>query len=285
MNPEVLERAINEVVRRHDALRSTFLKGDSGGVLNILPSAHIPLPATSLEHLPASERESAAIKLAVEDCQKSFDLETGPLVRASLARLAPEDQLLILTFDHIVIDGWSHGVFLQELTAIYGAFLEGKPSPLSPLALQYTDYAAWQQSALSGKAIEPHLQYWRKQLADAPAVLELPTDHPRPVVETFHGARHFIELDKKLISDLGAVGRKESCTLFMVLLAAFQTLLAKYAEREDILVGSPIANRNRAETEALIGSFMNTLVLRSDLSGDPTFTELLRRVRRICLDA
>jgi len=171
------------------------------------------------------------------------------------------------------------------LTAIYGAFVEGKPSPLPPLALQYTDYAAWQQSALSGEAIEPHLEYWRKQLAGAPPVLELPTDHPRPVVETFHGARHFIELDKTLITELGAVGRKESCTLFMVLLAAFQTLLAKYAEREDILVGSPIANRNRAETEALIGSFMNTLVLRSDLSGDPAFTELLKRVRRVCLDA
>ena len=281
----ILERAINEIIRRHDALRSTFLEGEVGPVLQILPEVRLSFKLTDLSGLPFETREKEAIKLAVHDCQQPFDLESGPLLRAGLVKLHDTDHLLVLTFDHIVIDGWSHGVFLAELTAIYEAFLADRPSPLPSLAVQYTDYAGWQQDWFRGKNIEPHLAYWRQQLANAPALLELPTDHPRPIEESFSGARHFLELEKSLVDDLGAVGRKENCTLFMVFLAAFQTLLAKYTEREDIIIGSPIANRNRAETEALIGSFMNTVVLRTDLSGDPEFKELLHRVRKMSLDS
>jgi natural product biosynthesis luciferase-like monooxygenase protein len=280
-----LERAINEIIRRHETLRSTFTKGDSGPVLQILPELTIKLDVTDISSLPVQAQEQQAIHIAVRDCRQPFDLENGPLFRASLVRLAPEDHLLVLTFDHIVIDGWSHGVFLSEMTALYEAFLAGKPSPLPQLAIQYTDFADWQQKWFKGENIEPHLAYWRKQLAGAPPVLELPADHPRPVVETFRGARHFLRFNKDLIDALSTVGRKENSTLFMVFLAAFQVLLSKYSDREDIILGSPIANRNRAETEALIGSFMNTLVLRGDLRGDPSFLEFLQRVRRVCLDA
>jgi acyl carrier protein len=207
------------------------------------------------------------------------------LFRCSLVRLAPNDHLLILNFDHIIIDGWSHGVFLSELTALYEAFLGGRPSPLPELPIQYSDFAAWQQRWMNGNAIASHVHYWREQLRGAPPLLELPTDRPRPRIQSFRGARLSFTLDKQMIDSLAAVGRAESCTLFMVLLAAFQTLLAGRSGAKDIVIGSPIANRNRHEVEPLIGSFMNTLALRGDLSGDPTFLELLQRVRKTALDA
>ncbi|HVV00094.1 MAG TPA: LLM class flavin-dependent oxidoreductase, partial [Verrucomicrobiae bacterium] len=280
-----IERAINEIIRRHETLRSTFHKGEAGPVLRILPEVRLKLDVIDFSALPAEIREQQAIQAAVSDCQQPFDLETGPLLRASLVKLAGEDHLLVLTFDHIVIDGWSHGVFLSELTALYEAFVSGRPSPLSALTAQYTDFAAWQQSWFKGANIENHLAYWRAQLKGAPPLLELPTDHPRPAAESFHGARHFLHLDRALVDGLSGVARRERCTLFMVFLAAFQTLLGKYAETEDVIVGSPIANRNRAETEPLIGPFMNTLALRGDLRGDPSFGELLSRARKTCLDA
>ena len=209
-------------------------------------------------------------------------------LRSGLVKLHATDHLLILTFDHIVIDGWSHGVFLTELTAIYEAFLAGKPSSTAAVGGSITpDYAYWQQDLVSRK--ERSNRTWLIGVSNCgrmrPALLELPTDHPRPIEESFSGARHFLELEKPLVDGLAAVGRKENCTLFMVFLAAFQTLLAKYTERDDIIIGSPIANRNRAETEALIGSFMNTVVLRTNLSGDPEFKELLHRVRKMSLDS
>jgi acyl carrier protein len=192
---------------------------------------------------------------------------------------------MILTFDHIIVDGWSHGVFLSELTTLYEAFLGGRPSPLPELPIQYRDFAAWQQRWMKGDAIAGHLQYWKEQLHGAPRLLELPTDRPRPRIQNFRGARLSFTLDKPLIDGLTSVGRQESCTLFMVLLAGFQTLLARRSGSEDIVIGSPIANRNRHEVEPLIGSFMNTLALRGDLSGDPTFLELLQRIRKTALDA
>ena len=282
---EILERAINEIVRRHDTLRSSFSDGDGEPVQTIAKELVVTLPVTDVGHLPASRREQEAVRLAVEDCNRPFDLERAPLFRCSLVRLAPDDHLLILTFDHIIIDGWSHGVFLSEMTALYEAFLVSRPSPLPELSIQYSDFAAWQQRWMKGNAMAGHLQYWKAQLRGAPPLLELPIDRPRPRIQSFRGARLSFTLDKPLVDALGALGRTESCTLFMVLLAGFQTLLARRSGAEDLVIGSPIANRNRHEVEPLIGSFMNTLALRGDLSGDPPFIELLQRVHKTALDA
>jgi natural product biosynthesis luciferase-like monooxygenase protein len=285
LNVQVLERAINEIVRRHDTLRSSFFDNDGEPVQTISKEATISLPITDVSDLPASKREQEAVRLAVEDCNRPFDLERAPLFRCSLVRLAPDDHLLILTFDHIIIDGWSHGVFLTELTRLYESFLAKRPSPLSELPIQYSDFAAWQQRWLKGEAMGGHMQHWKEQLRGAPPLLDLRTDRPRPRIQTFRGARLSFNLDKTLIDGLTAVGRGENCTLFMVLLAGFQTLLARRSGSDDIVVGSPIANRNRHEIEPLIGSFMNTLALRGDVSGNPTFAELLQRVRKTALDA
>ena len=282
---QVLEQAINEIVRRHDTLRSSFSDNDGEPLQTISKEVAISLPVTDLSELPASKREQEAVRLAVEDCNRPFELERAPLFRCSLVRLAPDDHLLILTFDHIIVDGWSHGVFLTELTKLYESFLAERPSPLPELPIQYSDFAAWQQRWMKGGAIAGHLQYWKEQLRGAPPLLELPTDRPRPRVQSFRGARVSFNLEKGLVDGLATVGRKENCTLFMVLLAAFQALLARRSGAEDIVIGSPIANRNRHEVEPLIGSFMNTLALRGDSSGNPTFAELLQRVRKTALDA
>jgi natural product biosynthesis luciferase-like monooxygenase protein len=281
----VLERAINEIVRRHDTLRFSISEVDGEPVQSIAAELRVSIPVTDVSRLPTEEREQEAVRLAVEDCKQPFDIERAPLFRASLVRLAPDDHLLILSFDHIIIDGWSHGVFLSELTQIYEAYLAGRPSSLEDLPIQYSDFAAWQQRWMKGEGIARHLQYWKQQLHGVPELLELPTERPRSRTQTFRGARLSFTLDKPLIEGLAAVGRKESCTLFMVLLAGFQTLLARRSGCEDIVIGSPIANRNRSEVEPLIGSFMNTLALRGDLSGDPAFAQLLKRVRKMCLDA
>jgi natural product biosynthesis luciferase-like monooxygenase protein len=285
LNIQILERAINEIVRRHDTLRSSFSDCDGEPIQTIAQELAVSLPVTDLSHLPASKREREAVRLAVEDCNRPFDLERAPLFRCSLVRLAPDDHLLILTFDHIIIDGWSHGVFLSELTALYDAFLADRPSPLADLPIQYSDFADWQQRWMKENAIAGHLQYWKEQLRGAPSLLEFPTDRPRPRIQSFRGARLPFTLERPLIDAIAGVGREESCTLFMVLLAGFQTILACRSGAEDIVIGSPIANRNRHEIEPLIGSFMNTLALRGDLSGNPIFLELLQRVRKTALDA
>jgi natural product biosynthesis luciferase-like monooxygenase protein len=285
LNLQILERAINEIVRRHDTLRSSFSDNEGEPVQTISKVLAISLPITDLSDLPASKREQEAVRLAVEDCNRPFDLERAPLFRCSLVRLAPDDHLLILTFDHIIIDGWSHGVFLTELTILYESFLAERPSPLPDLPIQYSDFAAWQQRWMKGDAMAGHLQYWKEQLRGAPHLLELPIDRPRPRIQSFRGARLSFTLEKELIDGLTTVGRTENCTLFMVLLAGFQTLLAHGSGDEDIVIGSPIANRNRHQVEPLIGPFMNTLALRCDLSGNPAFGELLQRIRKTALDA
>jgi natural product biosynthesis luciferase-like monooxygenase protein len=279
-----LERAINAIVQRHETLRASFAKQDGNPVQRIASSLRVPVPLLDLVHLNG-DAERQAEQAAINECNQPFDLEKGPLLRVLLIRLAEQRHILVLTFDHIVIDGWSHGVFLSELSALYQAFLEGKPSPLPALPLQYSDFAVWQSRQLEGEVTRRHLAYWKEQLAQAPALLALPTDRPRPAVPSYRGAREGFGLPRDLTANLAGVGRQDGCTLFMVLLGAFQALLGRYAEAEEILIGSPIANRNRTEIEGLIGSFMNTLVLRGDLRGDPTFRELLRRVRRTALDA
>jgi Non-ribosomal peptide synthetase modules and related proteins len=245
----------------------------------------VALPVVELQGLSAGAQEAELKRLAAEEAGRPFDLARGPLLRVCLLRLGEEAHGVLLTLHHIVSDGWSMGVFIRELSALYQAFSTGVPSPLAELPIQYVDFAQWQRQWLSGEVLEGQLKYWREQLAGAPALLELPTDRPRPAVQSFRGASEPLALDAELTHALKALSQRAGVTLFMTLLGAFMALLARYSGQEDIVVGSPIANRNRSETEALIGFFVNTLVLRVDLSGNPPFEELLGRVRQVALAA
>ncbi|HEX8904992.1 MAG TPA: condensation domain-containing protein, partial [Longimicrobiaceae bacterium] len=285
LDHRALERALGEIVRRHEALRTTFTEIDGAARQLVQPFAGFALPVEELPGIGDDERDEVLRRIATEDGHRPFDLSTGPLIRARMLRLAPEDHVLLVAMHHIVTDGWSMGVFFRELTALYTAFAEGRPSPLAELPVQYADYAVWQREAMGDRALERHLAWWRQRLAGAPALLELPTDHPRPAVQTHGGAVKFADFPRPLLDRLQALGRVEEATLFMVLLGAFQVLLSKYSGSRDVVVGTPIAGRDRSDIEELIGFFVNTLVLRTDLSGDPTFRELLRRVRETTLDA
>ncbi|HEU4559707.1 MAG TPA: condensation domain-containing protein, partial [Longimicrobium sp.] len=285
LDERALERALGEVVRRHEALRTVFTEVDGSPVQVIASFGGFALPVHDLSALPEAER-AAQLRLRVEEeAARPFDLSAGPLFRPALLRLAPEDHVLLLCMHHIVVDQWSLGVFRRELSALYAAYREGRESPLPVLAVQYADYAVWQRGQLAGEVLDRHLAYWKERLAGAPELLELPTDRPRPAVQTYRGAREGITLPGELLARLEALGRGEGATLFMTLLAAFQVLLSKYAGSEDVAVGSPISGRTRREVEELIGLFLNTLVLRTDLSGDPGFRETLRRVREMTLGA
>jgi amino acid adenylation domain-containing protein len=280
-----LERSINEIIRRHEALRTTFPMCEGEPVQYVNPPVEHPFSVIDLRDLSASEREDEANRLADEEARRHFDLARGPLFRRSLIRLAKDDHILLLTLHHIVSDGWSVGVLYRELSVLYGAFSRAAPSPLAELPIQYADFAVWQRQRLTGDTLESQLSYWKKQLEGIPGVLNLPADHPRPPVQSYRGARQSIELPRELMENLKALSRKEGVTLFMTLLAAFQTLLYRYVGQQDIVVGSPIANRNRTEIEGLIGFFVNMLVLRTNFEGNPTFRELLARVRKTALEA
>ena len=280
-----LEQSLNEIVRRHEALRTTFLALDGEPIQRIAPVLRLSLPIMELAHDSASEREHAAQRLAREQMQKPFDLSQGPLLRMLLIRLGTEDHILVLTMHHIVSDGWSRGVFYRELSLLYQAYTQGSRSPLGELPIQYADFAVWQREWLQGEVLENQLSYWKSQLAGVPALLHLPADRPRPHVQSFRGARESIELSEEMTRNLKALSRRHDVTLYMTLLAAFQTLLHRRTGQDDIVVGSPIANRNRTEIEGLIGFFANTLALRSNLAGNPTFAELLARTREVALAA
>ena len=277
-----LAQALREIVRRHEALRTTFTHFEGQPQQVIGPAFNLPLPVVDLQELPEREREIQVRTLAREEAQRPFDLAQGPLVRTTLLRLAAEEHVLLLTMHHIVSDGWSQGVFWRELQALYEAFATGKPSPLPELSIQYADFAHWQRQWLQGEVLEAQLAYWKQQLAGL-STLQLPTDRPRPAVQTFRGARHPVVFSPPLMQALKALSQQHGVTLFMTLLAAFQILLHRYTGQDDIVVGSPIANRNRSEIEGLIGFFVNTLVLRTNLSGNPSFRELLGRVRKVML--
>ena len=281
---EALKRSIEEIVSRHEALRTTFAAVDGEPVQVISPAMDTRLPVEDLSGQPKAEREAEAKRLALEEKRRPFDLERGPLVRTKLVRLDQEEHVLLVTMHHVVSDGWSLGVFWRELGALYEAFSRGESSPLAELSIQYADYALWQRRWLTGEVLEEQLGYWKEQLAELP-VLELPTDQPRPTVQTHRGARRSLTLPESLTEALKELSRQEGTTLFMVLLGAFQALLARYSGQDDIAVGSPIAGRTRSEIEELIGFFVNTLVLRTDLSGDPSFREVLSRVREVALGA
>jgi aspartate racemase len=251
----------------------------------IHPAVTLLLPIVDLRELPETEREVEAQRLVTEEAQRPFDLVNEQSFRTQLLHLGEEEHLLLLTMHHIVSDGWSLGVFMRELTALYEAFSTEKSSSLPELPIQYADFAAWQNEWLVGEVLEVQLNYWKRHLGGQLPVLDLPTDRPRPPVQTYRGARQSLELPKKSSDALKALSQQEGVTLFMTLLAVFQILLYRYTGQEDVIVGSPIANRNRVEVEGLIGFFVNTLVLRTELSGDPSFRELLGRVREVALGA
>ncbi|MET0396001.1 MAG: amino acid adenylation domain-containing protein, partial [Longimicrobiaceae bacterium] len=280
-----LRRALGEIVRRHETLRTVFAQVDGSPVQVIAPSGAFALPVEDLSGLGEADREAALGRRAGEEARRPFDLAAGPLFRAALLRLGAGDHVLLFSMHHIVSDGWSMGVFHRELSALYAAYREGRGSPLAELPVQYADYAAWQREHLRDGVLEGELAYWRERLADAPALLELPTDHPRPAEQGFRGASERVQLPPEVLERLRALGRREGATLYMVALGAFQALLFRYSGSEDVVVGSPVAGRGRGELEGLIGFFVNTLVLRTSLSGDPSFRELVGRVRETTLGA
>ncbi|HEX2211109.1 MAG TPA: condensation domain-containing protein, partial [Longimicrobium sp.] len=273
-----LERAVGEVVRRHEPLRTTFAEADGAPVQVIAPFAGWTLPFEDLSRIGEDEaREAEVRRRAAEEAARPFDLAAGPLFRAALLRLRRDEHVLLISMHHAVSDGWSMDVLFRELSGLYKTYGNGAESQLAPLPVQYADFAAWQRRHLRGDALERQLAWWRERLAGAPELLELPTDRPRPAVQTHRGAHEPVHLSRDLLDRLDAVARGEGATRFMVVLAAFQALLARYAGVEDVVVGSTIAGRTRGETEGLIGLFMNVLVLRADLSGNPRFREVLRR--------
>jgi amino acid adenylation domain-containing protein len=285
LNVLALEESFNEIVRRHEVLRTIFQVNDGDPVQVIKPFQPAPLPVVDVSALPPDKREATSNELCAEEVRRPFDLEHGPLVRVKLLRLEAEDYLLIVTMHHIVTDGWSSGVLVREVAALYEAFLSDRPSPLPELEIQYADYAAWQQQWLRDEALEEQLAYWRKHLGGSPPLLELPTDRPRPLHLSYRGGQLPFALTADLTRKLKELGRDEGATLFMMLLAGFQTLLHRYTGQDEIIVGTPIANRQRGELENLIGFFVNTLAMRVDLTGSPTFRELLARVKEVALGA
>ncbi len=284
LNKAALEQSFNEIVRRHEALRTTFVIQSGQPVQVINSTLTIPLPIIDLRQLLQAEREIQVRQFTTQEAQRPFNLSTDSLLQLKLLRLDETEYILLLNMHHIVSDGWSIGVLIQEIATLYTAFANNQPSPLPKLTIQYADFAYWQRQWLQGEVLEKQLSYWQKQL-DGICILNLPTDRPRPAVQTYQGARQPLQLSKSLSKALLALGQQEGVTLFITLLAAFQVLLYRYTQQEDIAIGSPIANRNRSEIEGLIGFFVNSLVLRTDLSGNPTFRELLSRVKEVALGA
>ncbi|HYO50583.1 MAG TPA: condensation domain-containing protein, partial [Chloroflexia bacterium] len=284
LDTQALERSLTEIARRHEALRTTISVVEGEPVQVVAPPAEAGLPVVDLRHLREEAREAEAHRLAEEEARKRFDLAQGPLIRTTLLRIGEQDHMLLLTMHHIVSDGWSMQVFYEEMQSLYNAYTAGQPSPLPALPVQYADYAVWQREWLQGETLQAQLDYWKGQLAGAPPLLELPTDRPRPHAQTYGGGHQTIHLPVSLARQLEALSRREGATLFMVLLAAFDTLLHRYTGQSDVVIGSPIAGRTRQEIEGLIGFFVNTLVLRVDLagrlSGSPGFSGLVGRVRQ-----
>ncbi|HYP53191.1 MAG TPA: amino acid adenylation domain-containing protein, partial [Pyrinomonadaceae bacterium] len=285
LNVAALEQALNEVVRRHESLRTSFAEVEGRPVQVIADGLTLSLTVVDLSRLPEDERERETRRLAAEEARRPFKLTSAPLVRASLLRLKEDEHVVLLTMHHVISDGWSMGVLVREMSALDQAFAEGRTSRLPALKIQYADFAAWQRQPRQQQALERQLAYWKRQLEGVPALVELPTDRPRPAVQTYEGARLPVALDAPLAERLRELSRREGATVFMTLLAAFQTLLYRYARQSDIVVGTPVAGRTRLETEKLIGCFVNTLVLRARMSDAVTFRELLARTREDVLAA
>jgi amino acid adenylation domain-containing protein/non-ribosomal peptide synthase protein (TIGR01720 family) len=281
---QALERSLREIVRRHEILRTTYRTVGDNPVQVIGTADEFAMRQVDLRGISSQRCEAEIAALVRQEARVPFDLEQGPVLRATLLLIAEKAYGLLLTMHHIASDAWSNGIFIRELTTLYAALIEGRETPLPELPLQYADFAAWQRQWLQGEVLESQLRYWKQQLEGADS-LNLPTDRPRPPVQTYHGERLRNVLPDGLIEKLQNLSQQEGTTLFMTLLAAFQVLLSRYTGQQDISVGSPIANRNSSDVEGLIGCFVNTLVLRTDLSGDPTFQEAVRRVKEVALGA
>ena len=284
LNLAALGQSFNEVVRRHEVLRARFSTRDGSPVQIIAPSLQVPLALIDLSRLPVGRLEAEIERLSRLEAQRGFDLSADVLLRTKVLRVSADEHVVLVTMHHIVSDGWSIGVLVKDVAALYEAYARGGAVTLKPLAVQYADYAHWEREWLQGEVLEEQTAYWKEQLAAAP-VLELPTDRPRPPVPSYRGAYESFELDLELSAELRSLSRRLDATLFMTLLAAWQVLLHRYTGHRDIVVGTPIANRHQAQTEELIGFFVNMLALRADLSGNPTFAELVERVRETALGA
>jgi surfactin family lipopeptide synthetase A len=285
LNVGALERAIAEIVRRHEVLRTSFQLVDDAPVQQVTTVKFTLPPTIDLQSLSESAQSLRLRELALTEARQLFDLSQAPLFRVTLIRLADRSHVLLLTMHHIISDGWSMDILVRELAALYQSYCVNQPSTLPELPIQYADFAAWQRKWLMGAVLDRQLAYWKQQLSGAPSLLELPTDRPRPAIQTFNGKTASLEIDRELTQQLKSIGQKSGATLYMTLLAAFSTLLYRYSGQEDLVIGSPIANRHHREIESLIGFFVNTLVMRTQFTGDPTFVELLDRVRDNTLDA
>nr|WP_267255904.1 amino acid adenylation domain-containing protein [Nostoc sphaeroides] len=284
INISALEKSLNEIVRRHEVLRTNFTVVNGEPVQVIAPYLTLKINILNLSELPDTEREDTANKLVQEEAAKPFSLDKDPLVRVTLVRLTEADYLLLFTMHHIISDGWSTGILIKELIRLYEAFCLGKSSPLLELSIQYVDFAIWQRQCFQGEILENQLSYWKQQLKNLPT-LKLPTDYPRPDIAMYQGAKQTLTLNTTLIERVKNLSFKQGSTIFMTLLAAFKAVLHYYSGQEDIVIGTDVANRNIAETEGLIGFFVNQLVLRTPLTDNPTFAGLLQRVREVTLEA
>ncbi|MEH2235450.1 condensation domain-containing protein, partial [Nostoc sp.] len=279
------QQTLIEIVRRHEVLRTSFstINGKPRQIID--PEITLNIKVIDLQHLEKTEREKLLKQQIIEEASTSFDLEVAPLIRCSLLQISATEYVLLLTMHHIVSDGWSMGIFSQELSSLYQAFCTGNPSPLAELPIQYADFAIWQRKWLSGEILENQLNYWKQQLSGAPELLQLPTDRTRPGIQTYKGKRHRFSLKQELTQKLQKLSRESGTTLFMTLLAGLATLLYRYSGQSDILIGSPIANRHYKEIESLIGFFVNTLVYRSNFKDNLSFLKLLNQVRETTLKA
>ena len=284
LDVDAMRRALNEIVRRHESLRTSFSSADGEPLQVIHPELEIALPVVDLTGLPEAEREGEMMRMALEEAQRAFDLSEAPLLRATLLRLRQDSFLFLLTVHHIVVDGWSLQIFSDELTRLYEAFRQGQPSPLPDLTVQYSDYVQWQRKSLQSEEIQRQLAYWKRRLENVPA-LALPSDRPPLAVPSYRGARRFISVSQSLMRRLDALSRRAGTTLFVTLLTAIQTLFHRYTGQPEIVLGTPVVGRTRAEAEGLIGCFINTLVMRTDLSGNPTFSEALQRAHETVVEA
>ena len=282
---EAWEKSLQAIIARHESLRTTFTEVDGEGIQVIHPQLDWKLNVVDLQSLAEAQQKTEVQRLVKEDANQPFDLTKGPLMRATLIQVAQQSYVFVLNLHHIVADGWSMGVLMDELAACYEAFRNGETPSLPELSIQYADYASWQRQWLEEGNLEKQLHYWQEKLQDSEPLLPLPTDFPRPAEQRYDGALYTTTFSKELLEKLQALSREEGATLFMTLLSGFQAMLGRYTGKEDILVGTPVAGRNRREAEELIGFFVNTLVMRGDLSGEPTFREFLGRIRETALEA
>ncbi|AFZ23806.1 non-ribosomal peptide synthase [Cylindrospermum stagnale PCC 7417] len=285
VNVKALEQSLNQIRQRHEVLQTHFLMVEGQPVQEKVADLTLELPVIDLHELPESNRQQLVQELAKQEAQRPFDISQEALLRVKLLRLCETQYVMLFTMHHIVSDAWSRGVIIRELAALYTAICCGQPSPLPELPIQYADFVAWQREWLQGEVLESQLSYWKKQLGDKLPVINLPTDKPRPDIQTFRGAKRSLILPESLNEQLRTLSQQQGVTLFTTLLAGFYILLNWYTGQEDIVVGTDVANRNYAEIEGLIGFFINQLVLRTNLSGNPTFQEFLIQVREVALGA